>query len=73
MEGKTARQNGYTNMTNKQLIKEIKGWLKDYEGSFPDNVCIDDGEDNFEGSAHNLLGEALYALQAIDKKISKKK
>lgn len=52
-------------MSNKELIKEIRKWMIDFEATQPGNVSMDDN--TFEGSAYNLLGSALVALKDKEK------
>lgn len=44
---------------DKELIKKIKSWIKDFESTQPHNLQIDD--DTFEGSAYNIFLKILSA------------
>jgi len=49
-------------MTNKELIKEIRSWLADYEAITGENYGDDE---TLDGSAYILLSNALYVLKKI--------
>ena len=53
---------------DKELIKDIKGWLADYRATQPDNLDID--TDSFEGSAYSLLARVLADSADIEKVIN---
>jgi len=52
---------------NKQLIRKIKKWCKDFESQFPKNVQIDSG--TFEEDAHLIFQEVLKELRKVGKPI----
>jgi len=61
-------------MTKKELIKEIKKWLKDFERTQPINVSLPyDDDETFEGSAFILFKNTLNHLteKQHDKKIAR--
>jgi hypothetical protein len=49
---------------NKELIKQIKSWLKDWKATQPQNLDIDN--ETFEGGAYNLLSNALAELKRYE-------
>lgn len=49
------------------LLKEIQGWLTDFEESQPNNIDIDN--DTFEGSAYNLLVRCKDYIGFVEKTI----
>jgi len=48
---------GGSKMNDKELIKEAKQWIKDYETTQPDNVMVD--YDTFEGSAYSIISRFI--------------
>ena len=48
-------------MENKELVADIKAWLRDFRKTTPSNVQ-EDG-DTFEGSAYLLLERALRIIE----------
>ena len=49
-------------MDKKTLIRKMRSWLRDYEKTTPANVCYDEDESTFDGSAYGLLSETLSYL-----------
>lgn len=48
-------------MDSKELIRECKAWIKDYNETHSGNCCID--SDTFEGDAYYLLNACIKALK----------
>lgn len=50
-------------MTAKQLVKEMRKWCKEYEGTQPGNVGFDNWGETFEGDAYQLIQSAIALLK----------
>ncbi len=52
---------------DKDLIKQIKNWIKDYKATQPQNLDIDN--DAFDGGAYNILENVLAEAKKLDGKL----
>ena len=55
-------------MFNKKLLRNIRGWQKDFEDQQPHNVILDPEDQTFEGSAYYLFCSVLNEGKRVNKK-----